>query len=361
MAASLQAARDEITASIQALPPDSTPGKKQAIKSLFILSKSVYRHMSRVLQESGIEEPPSEVGEEGPHQETAEDHDSDPPAEERDERSQPQKIYDDALAIYNEKDNAITMDEFITILVQNNAVRTTLAVKETMGLVYLLRGYWGGDDVEDLRKKITSRLSADRTIAHDEVYSKSITNESNNDVVDKLLTREKIMVQCEHGSILSGFLNAVLGSIQCICFAKEWAKLHKREKRDFVEKAFEQYDPDFLSEAEDDTVIARKKVFKNRHKKVITSRNELLKMFEKFHCAVLMDPYWMPKASYELGGLGRTKHFAATWDLISTNCDDLSYEEAERNQDAFTQVMDVLLSKDAYLYIRRFLQQNPYM
>ncbi|KAF4623615.1 hypothetical protein D9613_001482 [Agrocybe pediades] len=183
-----------------------------------------------------------------------------------------QKRFHDIMATLDEKSDAVSMDELIPILLQHDTAKDTLAVKERDGFVWLLRGYCADESVEALRNK----LPCPPAVSVKQVYNASITNEANGDILDKLLMRESIMLQCEQAGSLASFVASVLRSIQCIYFAREWSNLRKKQKRDFVNKAFSHHESAFLAKTDNATRIAKKKqAFKSRHAKVIASRNEL--------------------------------------------------------------------------------------
>ncbi|KAF4623616.1 hypothetical protein D9613_001481 [Agrocybe pediades] len=351
----LQKAFDEISG-YEPLDADSTPRKQKALKDAFIISRMMYEKARTLLQESGLPEPHSqdkvpkaEEEQEEEEQEQEERENEDP----KKKRSQLEAIerHAEVMECLNNNDSARMMEEFLGSLHDNSRTTWTLMKKEQTGFVNLLRGYCPADSLEELRRHVPGNMTAMIT----EAFRDSIMNEENENVLDRMCERENVMIKCEETNTFADFALSVLNSIQCLEFAYEWERLKKAEKRAFLLQAFQSYHP--TRESDDDE---RKKfqVFKNRHEKVITARNELLRMFKKFHSAVLMDPCWTPSACYTKGKTGRTRNFGATLTLFEDEIPD--DELLEKNQTAFLQLMRVILGSEAYKYVKAFLNKHPY-
>ena len=113
------------------------------------------------------------------------------------------------------------------------------------------------------------------------VFDQSIALETKG-TVDRLAGREIILKNINITTSLQWFVHSLLKTIHAIRFAIDWESLSRAEKQKYTTDIFNQYEAEFVSQIH--TVQQYKKkfeLFKKRHEWVVTSRNDLKKMFFK--------------------------------------------------------------------------------
>ena len=139
-------------------------------------------------------------------------------------------------------------------------------------------------------------MDRERTETNVTLYDLSTQAESIDDVSERLHKRDSILRSVMRQETLAIFLDSVLGSIHAIRFALEWKTISTKPggklwKTEYRASAFNAHYPDFVEAMHTREDYMKKfKAFGSRHEKVITARNILLKMFRRFHAAILLDP-----------------------------------------------------------------------
>jgi len=183
-------------------------------------------------------------------------------------------------------------------------------------------------------------------------------------VTERLHKRDSILRSVTKEGDLRIFLDSLLSSIHAIRFASEWKTISalpggKLWKIQYRANAFNAQYPDFIADLHTrEDYMAKFKRFGARHEKVITARNVILKMYNRFHAAVLLDPLWAPVATYDHATNGRSPTFAGTLNLVvNQNLRESYYLD---NQTMLLTVVRELASPSVLSYVEKFLQDFPY-
>ncbi|KAF9036265.1 hypothetical protein BJ165DRAFT_1507631 [Panaeolus papilionaceus] len=129
--------------------------------------------------------------------------------------------------------------------------------------------------------------------------------------------QEKMITWLEESSVNAGLYQGILSRIHAVEFAKEWAAMERKRKISYRMAKFNAAYPNaaVLSKREADKL--RKKMT-SRHEKVVSNRNQLLDLFNKYHVAILLDPFWTLPPS-ENNTSSRSKSFSQTLPSFLTN------------------------------------------
>ncbi|KAF8963009.1 hypothetical protein BDZ97DRAFT_1822580 [Flammula alnicola] len=244
---------------------------------------------------------------------------------------------------------SLTPQEFVGRLYETG--KGSKQAEEQISFASLLRGYTPAASLDDWYDILN--MTPDDLNWH----AQSIRTESIDDLGQRLLEREKALAMIQGGTALRGLANNIVTCIHAIKFAQEWRELSmarggKKKKVEYRKSAFNVRYPDVSA----DDYESELNTFTNRHEKVITARNTLLRMFSKFHVAVLLDPLWTPIASYDQGTIGRSPSFALTLDRFmhfSTPQDPYF----QKNLATFKQIIKIMFSEETVKYIDEFLDE----
>lgn len=130
-----------------------------------------------------------------------------------------------------------------------------------------------------LQEKILSDIRCDDKVDQS-IFDRSIEIEENKNLLARLHAREAMEFGIDSKNSLCHFAYSVLRSIQSIRFAFEWADLGKDVKTQFRADAFEKFNPKFVASNPTRAEYKREfNIFKNRHQRVIKSRNEIRDLF----------------------------------------------------------------------------------
>ncbi|KJA26822.1 hypothetical protein HYPSUDRAFT_35977 [Hypholoma sublateritium FD-334 SS-4] len=258
----------------------------------------------------------------------------------------------DILATLDADPEALELKEWINLILYPS--RMTLYTAEQKGCVRLLRGYRATGDWVETNKILASLCRDDR--ADERIFERSIEIEKNKDPLERLHAREAMEFNIDTTSALSNFAHSVLRTIQSIRFAFEWATLGNDAKTKFRANAFEKFNPKFIASNYTRGQYRKEfSAFKNRHQRVIKSRNEIKSLFLAFHAAVFMDISWTPTAHHASAKIGRSPTFPATMNHLLDEMTPLDPEVVDETEAAFKEIATIALGDEFTDYIDKFL------
>ncbi|KAH9474667.1 hypothetical protein JR316_0013131 [Psilocybe cubensis] len=167
-------------------------------------------------------------------------------------------------------------------------VKASMLQQEQVAFLHLFQGYNKANSINDLIELLGSD---DYTGTFDALFQRIVNIENNAHNPRRLLARFHISSDLEADSRVHKFLHAMLGTIQAIKFAEEWDQMDNRGKQQYREEMFNVIYP-FHNEV--DTAIQKrhKATFASRHNKVVKSRQDTKKLFQKLSS-------WIPSGTQQ--------------------------------------------------------------
>ncbi|KAJ3509732.1 hypothetical protein NLJ89_g5068 [Agrocybe chaxingu] len=257
--------------------------------------------------------------------------------------------------IMNKDDEPYSIEEWLPFI--NEPTRTTLLEAEQEGFVRLLRGYLPAEKIKDMYNYVD-------TSQHDPIYEivsdRAVGIDLIDDPLQRLCKRESVINAVDTSDVLHNFVHSVFLSMNSLRFAAEWSCMSGQSKCNahkakFRADVFRDTHPEVDEKHEDYKNVM--KTFRKRFERVITARNAHRQLFLKFGAAVLLDPCWTPLATYNKNTTGRSTTFPKTLAHFMDNVDTPSDEYFDRNEEAFIQLVSILLPTDTVRYIEQFLEE----
>ncbi|KAK0232153.1 hypothetical protein EDD85DRAFT_793035 [Armillaria nabsnona] len=250
---------------------------------------------------------------------------------------------------FGSMDLSLTRSCFLDHL--RNLESRSLVELEQAAFSRLIQGYRPAS-VSDLKKAFRSGV---RPINHTwlAVCDRLSKIDSKSRPLTRLLEHERHLNDSLDGDILTRLVYHILQTIVAICFAIDYDNLTSQEKNNFVIDACKDLEKNKLRKA---TKVKQQEIhhnFRTRHRKEVTFRNNIYKLYQTFGVAVLLDPTLDSRAK-TTGSPSHSASFPATLTLLLDA--DVNLVEVHKDNYTFFVNLVRVLADESYPS-RRFRTQ----